>query len=221
MSWELDTEREGSTFRACWGKTNLRATGAARDGWGEADGKARTERICISIPYVETFNSKVIESFVPELRSRNYFSCFLCYMYIFCEHFVNNLPNECLGYNAKQSEGEVSVTLKLWVMQITPSLPSLPGQFWPGVVAPDRALSMGKIQLNRVLMLSWIAWNITVLAFNLRINANLNCLICNCFWKLNRIVWNITVFILKLYLRWTELFEIDMFWHLTVFKQTL
>ena len=25
----------------------------------------------------------------------------------------------------------------------TPSLPSLPGPLWPGVVAPDRALSMG------------------------------------------------------------------------------
>ena len=29
-SWELDSEREGSTFGARWGQTNLRATGAAR-----------------------------------------------------------------------------------------------------------------------------------------------------------------------------------------------
>ena len=27
--------------------------------------------------------------------------------------------------------------------QTKPSLPSLPGPLWPGVVAPDRALSMG------------------------------------------------------------------------------
>ena len=37
--------------------------------WG-ADGKASRERLCISLPYDETFNSKVIKGFVPELRSR-------------------------------------------------------------------------------------------------------------------------------------------------------
>ena len=36
---------------------------------GGADEKARIERMCISLPYVETFNSKVIKGFVPELRS--------------------------------------------------------------------------------------------------------------------------------------------------------
>ena len=41
-----------------------------------ADGKASIERLCLS-PYVEKpFNSKVIISFVPELRSRKCFSCF-------------------------------------------------------------------------------------------------------------------------------------------------
>ena len=35
LSWELDTEREGSTLRDRRGQTNLRATGAARDGWGQ------------------------------------------------------------------------------------------------------------------------------------------------------------------------------------------
>ena len=29
-----------------------------------------------------------------------------------------------------------------WGMQSTPSLPLLPGSLWPGMVAPDRALSM-------------------------------------------------------------------------------
>ena len=52
-------------------------------------------------------------------------------------------PNECPGYNTKQSDGEVPVMLELWGMRSTPSLPSLPGPLWPGVVAPDRALSMG------------------------------------------------------------------------------
>ena len=37
-------------------------------------------------------------------------------------------------------------------MQSTPSLQSLPGPFSPGVVAPDRDLSMGHIEVNCVLM---------------------------------------------------------------------
>ena len=41
--------------------------------WGGADEKARIERMCISLPYVETFNSKVIKGFVPERRSRYVF----------------------------------------------------------------------------------------------------------------------------------------------------
>ena len=74
-SWEVDSKREGSTFGARWGQTNLCGMGAARDGCGGggvggADGKVIIERLCISLPYVETFNSKVIKGFVPELRSR-------------------------------------------------------------------------------------------------------------------------------------------------------
>ena len=42
--------------------------------------------------------------------------------------------------------------LELWGMQSTPSLPSLPGQLWLGVVEPDRVLSMGQIELNCILM---------------------------------------------------------------------
>ena len=39
-------------------------------------------------------------------------------------------------------------------MQNIPSLPSLLGPLRPGVVAPDRVLSMGQIELNCVLMLN-------------------------------------------------------------------
>ena len=35
--------------------------------------------------------------------------------------------------------------LEFWIMQGTSSVPSLPGPLWPGVVAPDRVLSMGQI----------------------------------------------------------------------------
>ena len=36
--------------------------------------------------------------------------------------------------------------LKLGVMQSTLSLPSFPGPHWPGVIACERDLSMGKIK---------------------------------------------------------------------------
>ena len=52
-------------------------------------------------------------------------------------------PYECPGYDTKQSDGEVPAILELWGMQSTPLLPSLPGPPWPGMVAPNRALSIG------------------------------------------------------------------------------
>ena len=78
-SWELDSEREGSTFGARWGQMNLCTTGAARNGVG-GDGKVIIERLYISLLYAETFNSKVIKGSVPELWSRYVFrdSYFLC-----------------------------------------------------------------------------------------------------------------------------------------------
>ena len=55
--------------------------------------------------------------------------------------------------------------LELWGMLSTPSLPSLPGPVWPGVVAPgkgpvyglnstNRGLSLLFLHLNRVFMLN-------------------------------------------------------------------
>ena len=52
-------------------------------------------------------------------------------------------PDECPGYDTKQPDGEVPVMMGLWGMGSTLSLPLLPGPFWPGTVAPDRAISMG------------------------------------------------------------------------------
>ena len=60
---------------------------------------------------------------------------------------LSTSPNVC-------SDGKVPVILELWGIQCTPSLPLLPGPLWPGVVAPDRVLSMGQIGLNYVLMLN-------------------------------------------------------------------
>ena len=63
-------------------------------------------------------------------------------------------PNECPVYDTKQSDGEVPVMLELWEMWSTHSLPSFPDPVCPGVVVPDRILSMGQIELNCLLMLN-------------------------------------------------------------------
>ena len=44
--------------------------------------------------------------------------------------------------------------LKLWGMQSAPSLLLLSGPLWPGMVAPDKVLSMDQIELNCILMLN-------------------------------------------------------------------
>ena len=54
--------------------------------------------------------------------------------------------NECPGYDTKQFDGEAPV-LKFGGIWSTPLLPLLPGPLWPGVVAPDRVLSMCQIEL--------------------------------------------------------------------------
>ena len=54
----------------------------------------------------------------------------------------------CPEYDTKQSDGEASVMLEHCRMQSTPSLLSHPDLLGPGVVTPDRVLSMGEIELN-------------------------------------------------------------------------
>ena len=82
--------------------------------------------------------------------------------------------NECPGYDTKQSDGEAPVRQELLGMWSTPSLPLLSDPLWPGVVAPNKVLSLGK--KNCILMLNWITWNRTVLTFKLRTYTKLNCL---------------------------------------------
>ena len=43
-------------------------------------------------------------------------------------------------------------------MQTAPSLPSLPGQFWPWVVASDRVPSMGRIEMFEIQTV-YLCWN--------------------------------------------------------------
>ena len=65
-------------------------------------------------------------------------------------------PNECPGYDTKQSDGKVLVVLELRGIQITPSQPFLPGPLWPRVVAPERVLTMTQIE---VCHLNWVQTN--------------------------------------------------------------
>ena len=46
-----------------------------------------------------------------------------------------------------KSDGETTVMLELFGMCGTPSFPLLPGPLWFRMVAPDRVLSMGQIEL--------------------------------------------------------------------------
>ena len=47
----------------------------------------------------------------------------------------------------EQFEGESPVMLELWGMQSTPLLPLLQDPFRPAVVAPDKVLSLGQIEI--------------------------------------------------------------------------
>ena len=75
---------------------------------------------------------------------------------------LRHSSNECPRYDAKQSDGEVPVMLELCGMRSPSSLLSVPGPLWSAMVAPDRVLSMGQIELNSVLRLNWIIWNRTI-----------------------------------------------------------
>ena len=63
-------------------------------------------------------------------------------------------PYECPDYDTIQSDGVAPVMLELWGIQSAPLFPSFSGQLWPGVVAPDRFLSMDQIEVNCMLVLN-------------------------------------------------------------------
>ena len=89
----------------------------------------------------------------------------------------NTNPPRCvLHMTQKKTDGDIPVMLEHWKMRCIPSLPSLPGPLRPGVIAPDRVLSMDQIELNLILLLNWISWNGTVLTFKLHTYVKLNCL---------------------------------------------
>ena len=90
-----------------------------------------------------------------------------------------------------QSDDNVPVMLKIWRIRSTPSLLSLLGRIWPGLVALDGVLTMGQIELNWVLILNWIIWYRTIVDPQ------------------------------TVYLWLTELFEIELLWYSIVCKQKI
>ena len=88
VCWVLG-QRKTLDFRGS-PKPGQRPCGRCRT-WFGADGNVIIERLCLSLPYVEKpFNSKVIKSFVPEIRSRKCFSYFgipMLYIYMFYGHY--------------------------------------------------------------------------------------------------------------------------------------
>ena len=112
--------------------------------------------------------------------------------------------NVCPWYDIKQSDSEVPVMLELWGMWSTPSLPSLPGPLWPGVVTPGRVLSieisknrnklctyakLNGLKWNCLRILNWIVWNKTILHSNERKQKTI--------LRLNWIILNRTVYMCK------------------------
>ena len=101
VSWELDSEREGSTFGARWDQTNLCVTGATRVGVG-GRWKNQHRNIVPLSPNVENpLSSKEIKSFIHELRRRKCFSCFgipMFYLYMLWTFYVRfTYPYSCMA----------------------------------------------------------------------------------------------------------------------------
>ena len=64
-----------------------------------------------------------------------------------CKIHRLHICNEYPVYDIKHSDGEAPVMLEFWEMRSIPLLLLLPGLLWPRVIAPDRLLSMGQIEL--------------------------------------------------------------------------
>ena len=88
-------------------------------------------------------------------------------------------PNESPGYDTKHFDDEVPVLLELWEMWSTPSLTLLQSPLWPGLVAPDRVLSIGQLEIKHgfeSLLLLPLNWS----------------------FMLNRLIWNRTAFVTEI-----------------------
>ena len=86
-------------------------------------------------------------------------------------------------YDTKQSDVKVAVMLKLWGMQSTSSLPSLPSPLRPKMETTEKVLSMGQIELTAYLCLPELfkikmSWNLTYVLIPDRSIWNGNVFVC-------------------------------------------
>ena len=82
---------------------------------------------------------------IPELNNPIYSDVYKPSWHL-CRGIISP-PNECPGYDTKKSDCKATVMLELWGIWITFLLPSLLGLLWPEVVAPDRVIAMGLMEL--------------------------------------------------------------------------
>ena len=73
-----------------------------------------------------------------------------CGYWIHWLHFCSRVRifNECPGYDTKESDGKAPLIPEHWEMQNNSLLSSVPAPLKPGVVAPDKVLSIGQIERN-------------------------------------------------------------------------
>ena len=100
-----------------------------RTRWGGGRWKSQNRKNAYLSPYVEELlNSKVIKSFVPELRSRKCFSCFKIPM--FYVYMYMNIP--CTFHISVYGNGTSTLSLLL-----------LYNQFWSLLIVPVRISRTG------------------------------------------------------------------------------
>ena len=136
---------------------------------GGADKKVIIERLCISLPYVETFNSKVIKGFIPELRSRYVFFVFrdsyvlciyvmniLCTFHISISGYVTQAANGLtshIDFIHSPSQLQIWYARFPWINKWLTSLGPFQLQFW------DMAyLWMNDFLNDHKILLTWFLW---------------------------------------------------------------
>ena len=92
----------------------------------------------------------IILLYISELQNHNPYELCIWGYRIHRLHLCRGIRShpQCPGYDTKQSDGEVPALLELWGMWSTPLLPLIQGSLWGGMIASDRALSMGYIELT-------------------------------------------------------------------------
>ena len=164
VGWDLRKSSELSfsarrrrlTFGARRDQTSSLRLGVARGGGVGCRWKSQHRKIVFHSPYVEKpFNSKVIKSFVPELRSRQVFFVFRdSYVIYICASWT--LWTFCVPVWICLFHIFISGDVTFIAIALEFTL----------VVASDWVLSMGLTKRNCVLMLSTIVWNRTVFTVN-------------------------------------------------------